>query len=193
MGSMGESLRDQLVKTGLVTREQVKYADAKARKAAEAQKRAKQTAKRKGKPGQGQGKTTAVDRTAQAHAQKVERDRALNRQREAARARKALESQIAELVQQHKQNDSKGEIPHYFTRGKKIKAVYVNEEQHRQLVLGRLATVVFHGRYYVVAREVADKIRARAPDAEIHLSEPEEKVNADDPYAGYQVPDDLTW
>ncbi len=51
------------------------------------------------------------------------------------------------------------------------------------------------GHYELVPAEIADKIAARRPAAVAFRATAEagNSTDGDDPYAEYQVPDDLTW
>jgi uncharacterized protein YaiL (DUF2058 family) len=63
-----------------------------------------------------------------------------------------------------------------------------------KLTQGQLAIVKLGREYEVVPADVAEKIRVRNEASVIVLNEPNVNVvNQEDPYADYQVPDDLTW
>src|SRR5690606_6197973 len=81
---MSSSLRDQLLKVGLVTEEQVKKAEQAARR----------PQPRKPKP-----TPSAADR---ARAEKAERDRELNRRKAEKAEAKARAAQIRQIVEQHR-------------------------------------------------------------------------------------------
>jgi len=57
---------------------------------------------------------------------------------------------------------------------------------------GQLVIVNFNGVFELVPPDIAEKIRERNPSLVIDLPE-EQQPDADDPYAQYQVPDDLMW
>ena len=60
------------------------------------------------------------------------------------------------------------------------------------LSAGKLVIVNDNGVFELVPPAIAEKIRARNPSLVIDLPSDEEP-SADDPYADYQVPDDLIW
>lgn len=63
-----------------------------------------------------------------------------------------------------------------------------------QIAEGRQAIVKLGASYEVVPAETARKIQQRDAASVIVFNEPNETTDAvDDPYAAYQVPDDLIW
>jgi hypothetical protein len=64
-----------------------------------------------------------------------------------------------------------------------------------QLSRGRLAVVFVDERYEVVPEPVARKIMERDEAAVVVLHERAQQADQDegDPYAGYEIPDDLMW
>jgi len=175
---MAGSLKEQLLKAGLVSQQQVKKAAHE---------------KRKSKDG-GTQQQTAAEAARRAAAAKAERDRELNRQRQEEAERKANAAAIRQLIEANRLDKTDGEIPYNFTDGNKIRRIYVTPDLHAQLVKGTLCIAKLGGRHELVRPDVAEKIRARDPSRVIMpvASEPEAPA-ADDPYAAYQVPDDLIW
>lgn len=178
---MSNSLQNQLLKMGLVD-----------------EKKVKQVKKEKHKQAKLQGKKAqAVDEAArlaqQAAAQKAERDRELNRQRKEEAERRALASQVRQLIEVNRLPKGDGEIAYNFSDGSMVKRLYVTEQVQRQLGLGRLAIVRLDEDYELVPTAVAEKIRQRDEGCVILCNEPEQHSDEDDPYADYQIPDDLMW
>jgi uncharacterized protein YaiL (DUF2058 family) len=63
-----------------------------------------------------------------------------------------------------------------------------------QIADGRLAIVKAGQRYEAVSAEIAEKIKERSPAAVMVLNAPkQEAAESIDPYAAYQIPDDLMW
>lgn len=179
------SLQDQLLKAGLVD-----------------QKTAKQVSKEKRKKNKqahrtGQPDDESKQAVQEARAAKVERDRELNRQRQQEAEQKALQAQIKQLIENHRQpkGEGKGELEYKFTDGKRIKRILVSPLVHRQIVQGQLAVVRLGATYELVPRVVADKIIQRDAStvvvANTHNATPEQAD--DDPYKDYIIPDDLMW
>ena len=174
-------LRDQLLKSGLVNEKQVKKAQ-----------------KEKHKEQRQPGKSAVSDeklRLQQAQAEKAERDRLLNQQRKEEAERKALIAQVRQLIETQRIARFEGEVPFNFTDSGTVKKLYLDQKIRDQLVKGLLAIVKFNDRYDMVPRETAEKIGQRMAEAVILLNEAvkSEAPAADDPYAAYQVPDDLIW
>ena len=73
--------------------------------------------------------------------------------------------------------------------------MYVSETMRDQIIRGKLAVVRLGASYEVVSSEVAKKISLRdAASVIVHNELTGLSVdNNDDPYAGYQIPDDLMW
>jgi uncharacterized protein YaiL (DUF2058 family) len=173
-------LRDQLLKSGLVTEKQVKKVQKEQVKATKA------NAHRPAPP---------TVETAPRHQEKVERDRLLNQQRQAELARRELEAQIRDLITTRRITPEEGDTPFNFTDDGKIKKLYLTATLRDQLVRGVIGIVRFEGAHAFVPRETIEKVRQRDEGAVILLNalkdEPSEIV--DDPYSQYQVPDDLIW
>ena len=130
---------------------------------------------------------------AKAQAAKVERDRELNRQKEAAQAQKALRAQVRDLLKRSQLNATEAEIAYHFVEDQRVRRIYVTDEQHKLLSQGRLAVAVWNDRSYVVTIEVSERLRSMYPGVFIHRSGGTEEVDPDDPYKDYQIPDDLIW
>ncbi len=176
------SLQDQLLNAGLVDKKKAKQVNQEKRKAAK---------QNKGKATIDGGKQAAQ----RALAEKAERDREINRQRQLEVEKKAIQAQIIQLINVNRIDRKQGEIAYQFTDGKKIKKVFVTEALQNQLIKGIVAIVKLGEGYELVPRAVADKIRQRDETAVLVLNEANSQnaVDQDDPYADYQIPDDLMW
>ncbi|MCP4701403.1 MAG: DUF2058 domain-containing protein [Gammaproteobacteria bacterium] len=190
---MGNSLRDQLLKAGLVSGQKARQTenDVKRKTHQSAKNKKKKQKSGAAKPA---GADSQVSRAEKAYAEKLARDRALNLERDAERAKKAQRAEVRELITRNQVNDPDGEFAYNFVGGKHIKHVYVNEEQKGLLSRGHLAVARWEGKHYLIPRDTAEKIQARIPKAVVHLNEnKKQEADKDDPYADYQVPDDLMW
>lgn len=175
---MAGSLKDQLLKAGLVSQQQVKKAAHE---------------KRKSKDGN-QQQQAAAEAARRAAEEKAQRDRELNRQRQEEAARKAAAAEIRQLIEANRLDKTEGDIPYNFTDGNKVRRIYVTAELHAQLVKGTLCIAKLGQRHELVRPEVAEKIQARDPSRVIMpVPDATTAPPADDPYAAYQVPDDLIW
>jgi len=60
-------------------------------------------------------------------------------------------------------------------------------------VAGRLVIVCLGGTTELVPRVIADKIAERDASLVVRVNKTSAAIDADDPYAAFQVPDDLMW
>ena len=178
------SLQEQLLKAGMVDKKKAKQLNQEKRKQV---KQAKAT----GQVIVDESKETAK----RALAEKVERDRELNRQRQAEADKKAIKAQIIQLITLNKIDRRRGEIAYQFTDGKKIKKLYVDALLQTQLIKGVIALVKLRDGYELVPAAIADKIAQRDDSAVLvhNTKVSNDAVEEDDPYAAYQIPDDLMW
>jgi hypothetical protein len=183
---MAGSLQDQLLKMGVVDKKKAKKVQQqkrqdvnKVRKAVKSGKQVKEESLKK-----------ELD---QAEREKQQRDLALNKQRDEAFAKKALMAEVRQIIQQHNVEVSKdAEIAYNFTHESKIKKLYVEQEQQKQLTLGRLAIAFDGQKYSLIPDKIAEKIENRLPEMVIRVVV-ESESDESDPYADYQIPDDLMW
>ena len=186
------SLQEQLLKAGLVDENKLKQA------AKEKNKAGKKARNSKGKAARQQASKTSSE-AQQRQAKRVARDRELNQKRGLALEQKAIAAQVKQLVENNKVDRSKGEIPYSFVYRNKVKKMYIGETEKNLLAAGKLAIatlVINHEgrRFELVPIDVAAKIAERDPEAVIELSDQDDTAgDADDPYADYKIPDDLTW
>lgn len=176
---MANSFGDQLLKAGLVNKDQLN----KAKKSKHKQKK--------------QNKTEVVSEAAvsarQAAAEKAARDRELNQQQKAAAERKAIQAQIRQLVELNRLPRDEGETGYNFQDGTAVKKIFVTEAVHDRLARGLLAIVRSDDGYEVIPSVVAEKIRQRDEACVVTSAVSREEAGDDDPYADYKVPDDLMW
>lgn len=177
---MGNSLQDQLLKANLGSKKQ-------------AQQIKKQKHKARKKPAA--EKLTTQAQQQQAQAEKVARDRALNREREAAALRKSVAAQVHQLIEANRLSREGGETPYHFVDGSSVRKIYVTEAMRGQLVCGQLCITRLESSYEVVPKGVAEKITQRDATAVIQSGHKSDTTTdaEDDAYAGYEVPDDLMW
>jgi len=176
------SLQDQLLKSGLIDNKKAgKIKKSKYRQAQQKQKNKIETAD--------EAKLAAQ----QAQAEKVERDRQLNQQRKREAEHKAIAAQVLQLIEMNRQPLDDGDIAYSFSDGALIKRIHVTGQQLKQLSNGRLCIIKLDERYELIPTLVAEKIRLRDECAQILSNQPTEVPDEDDPYADFQVPDDLMW
>lgn len=180
---MGNPFQDQLLKAGLVTKKQVQKA---------------QQEKSRNKKQQRSKKENVVDenklKAQQAAAEKAKRDRELNIKKEQQARQKAISIEINQLITNNcLARDDNCEIVYNFEHNNKVKRIYVNAEMKQKIIDGKLGIARIEGRYELVPKEIAEKIKQRNEKRIVIFSESEQVTAEDDPYADYQIPDDLTW
>ena len=179
---MGNSLQEQLLKAGLIDEQKLKQARSS---------KHKDTKKTGGRPSaEAQAARQAAQR---AQAEKAARDRELNRQRQEEATLRAAENETRQLIHNHRVVRDGGDLAYNFTDGTALKRIYVNKDQHARLVSGVLAIVRQDAFYELIPAEIAARVRERDPALILVLNQAEKTPEGDDPYADYQVPDDLMW
>ncbi|WP_275096532.1 DUF2058 domain-containing protein [Sedimenticola hydrogenitrophicus] len=179
---MGISLQDQLLKAGLVDK----------KKASEVRKEKQKQAKQQRK-GHAQSTDEVKQAAREAQRAQAERDRQLNLQRKAEADRRAVQAQIRQLIEMNRVALDEGQLAYSFTDGSKVKKLYVSEQIQSRLSRGQLAIARFDDHYAVVPIGVAEKIAQRDGSTIVLRNDPAGDVDEDDPYADFQVPDDLMW
>jgi hypothetical protein len=180
---MSLSLREQLMKAGLVSEQQVQRAEAQQRQKQYAAPRAK-------KP---QGPTPQEIAAQKAAAAKAAKDAELNRKKQEKLERRARYAEIKQLVAAHQVPRVETEDFYNFQHGTEILRVAVTPELRAQLIAGNLAIVRCEGRFAFVPAAVGEQVGARVEKALLHLNKPAAPPADDDPYKDYVVPDDLVW
>ncbi|VVO04766.1 hypothetical protein PS689_02952 [Pseudomonas fluorescens] len=178
----GISLRDQLLKAGLVNQKQAKQVG-----------KEKQKEQRLVHKGQAQVDDSQKRAAQEALAEKVKRDQELNRQQQEKVEQKARTAQVKQLIEASRLPKLTTEDYYNFVDDKKVKRISVNALVRNKLSSGSLAIVHHGGGYEIIPREAALKIQERDPRRIVLLNTPTEAPDVDDPYAAYQVPDDLMW
>ncbi len=200
---MSESLRDQLLKSGLA--KTLKPEAKPAPKApppklhhqqhARPQSRpqhpgSQQPRSQHPRPQQQAPKKDDVD-LARAYAMraKIERDEREQSQREVeriAREKKERKAKLTSLLNGKALNHADADVARHFPHGNKIRRVYCTKEQLEKLNHGELAVLQLAGRYLLVDKEIALQAQAIQPESLVLLCDP--NVPADD-----DVPADLVW
>jgi len=178
---MTGSLQEQLLKAGLVNKQQVN--DARKKKSKQFKK-----GKQKNEP------SLAKAYAQRQHAERKERDQELNRRREEAKRRKELKEQLKKIIVPASKNKNNAEIARFFEFARKIRKIYVTEAQQNALNDGRLGIAYHAGRHHLVEAEVIERVKALNPDAvSFFAPDVNEDEDMDEHYAQFEVPDDLTW
>ncbi len=157
---MGISLKDQLLKAGLVNKKQVKKA-----------RHDKRTSQKKNK---GKNSPPKINKTHQEQLAKEKYNQELNRQLNKEKLKREKQAQIKQLIKINRLKLDDYEEAYHFVVGKKIKKLYVSEQIIKKLSVGQLAIVRSEKQYEIVPANVACQIINRDPDALVILHEPEE-------------------
>ncbi|MFC5473077.1 DUF2058 domain-containing protein [Paraherbaspirillum soli] len=176
------SLQEQFLKAGLVDKTKAKLVN-------QDKNKQKKIERRTGTVTVDEARLAALE----TQRKNAERARELNAQRDAAAAQKAIAAQIAQMVQQNRQSKGSGDIAYNFTYDKKIERLYVSAAVQEHLVAGRLVIVCQGDARELVPRIIADKIAERDPSLVVRVNKTSTEIDADDPYAAFQNPDDLMW
>ena len=180
---MANSLQEQLLKAGAASKQQGQKASTERRK----------QNKQKKKKGSAPQLSESNMRNQQLQAEKAARDRELNRQRQEAADKKAIAAQIQQLIELNRLPREDSETAYNFIDGTLVRKIFVSPEMLAQLSRGVLAIARLGESYEVVPLVIADKIKERDPSVIITTEQADNTEDADDPYADYQVPDDLLW
>jgi len=196
---MGDSLRDQLLKSGIV-------------KSVRDEPRPQQTHGKAARPGTGKsggqgGKPSGhpaarpADRVRdqaeidlarayaiRARAEAAERKRAEQEAAEQARIKRERKAQVQKLLEGQVLNKADADQARHFEYGGKIRRVYVDAAQLAAVNSGELGVIQQAGRYVLVTRELAEQVQAIDPAAVAILVPPGEAGESDD-----GVPADLIW
>ncbi len=176
---MSSSLRDQLVKAGLASKQSADSLNARSRK------------KHK-QPVQKSTADLAAKKRADA---KREKDRALNAALQEKQQKTAVKGQIKALIEQHAVTDYLGELGYSYVSDSKVRKLFVQQSIHEKLSSDQLAITRLNGKTYLVPVAIADKILALNPDWAVTRPGSNRGQSSDDDssYSDYQVPDDLSW
>lgn len=177
------SLQDQLLKSGLISSAKAKTI---------------KTDKHKQTRQQQKNNIVAVDETKilaeQAQAEKIARDKELNQLRKQQDEQKQLAAQVKQLIELNCHPKDENGVAYNFNDLNKIKTIYVSTGMRDQLIQGRLAIAKLAQQYEVISAETAKKILARDVHSVIVFNEQkDDAADSADPYAAYEVPDDLIW
>ena len=108
---------------------------------------------------------------------------------------KALRVEIKKLLRANKLNDKEGEIPYNYVVNSQVKRFYLNAKQQKSLTAGELGIVNWNNRSYLIPVTITDELKKLHDKIEIYRVDKDEATEdkSDDDYAGFEIPDDLTW
>lgn len=153
---MNNNLRNQLLKSGAVTKK-------KARKV-------QQELRQQKKQGVANNEASLLAEEA-IKAQKAH-TQTLNKEKEKERATKALYNQITQLLLQHQIKPISGDISYNFMIDKFIKYTYIHPEQQTLLAEGKIAIIYWQDNIYFIPPTIIDKISVLTTDIGIVWHKP---------------------
>jgi uncharacterized protein YaiL (DUF2058 family) len=181
------SLQDQLLKAGLTTKQKSQQANS--------DKRKKNKQKRSGVQHEASLQEQVKKDLEKAKIEKQIKDNALNDEKKKQLAIKEQSLRIKQILIHHQLKGVNGESEYNYTFGSKIKKLLVDAITHKALVNGRLALCGVDEVTYLVTSETAAKVAEL--DSTVILVQNDklasDTVDEDDPYAEFQIPDDLMW
>ena len=180
---MGNPFQDQLLKAGLVSKQQVQTLKK------DQHKKKKQQSKKQ------ESSATATELEAQqVVAEKAKRDLELNKRKEEHARQKAISAEIDQLITSNRiERDENCEIAYNFEHHSKVKRIYINEQMRNQIIQGKLGIARIEGCYELVPLGIAEKIQQRNEKRVVIFNDEKPTIDEDDPYAEFQIPDDLIW
>ena len=182
------SLQDQLLGAGLINKQKAKKIKSAKKKAANISRKTNVELENK-----------AADLAKKVEEEKRLRSQVLNAKNKQEAEQKAITAQIRQIIALNsiKKSNGKDEQGYNFTDDSKIKTLYLSSKNHDLVSRGILAIAKLEQSYHLIHKDAANKINERDDTSIILLNEAtssgSNKVEADDPYADYQIPDDLMW
>lgn len=177
------SLRDELLKAGLVPSDKAKNLESETRK------REHETKKNKALSAEEAARQAEARRQAEVEAtRKREQDRQLNLKREAEKHRREQAARARQLIDGHRLNDPASELPYNFQDGRFIRSVRVTPAQRKALAMGRIGIVRGDRSQYdfpLVPRETAVKLGEFAPERVLLLYDESSGDEAEDDWGDW--------
>ena len=187
--SMSDSLRDQLLKSGLVQKLKPEPAprpgpsvDRRQSRQPPPPKKPMPAAVRPGPHEHDLARAYAL----RAKQEKDERDRTQREAERAAREKKERKQKLNALLDGKALNAADAEVPRHFPHGNKIRRIYCTPAQLVRLNQGELAVVQVAGRYLLVERDVGLQAQTIQAESLVLLCDPNAPPEDD-------VPADLVW
>ena len=205
---MARSLRDELLKAGLVTSEQAARAERGSRppskSAGSGASRERRIPEGHGRPARIEGsrpfpkpagiepaESRAAERTAKHRSRDASKQRFQGQapSSEAAPATppaadpeaqvRQLNLEIRHILDTEAEKvEAESDVPFHFPRGDRVKRLYVSGDQRRRLANGELAVVGFRGRHHLVPRAAGERVRALRPEVFVFIASDEDGAGA---------------
>ncbi len=180
---MAISLQDQLLNAGLINKNKANQSKKEKYKQSKQQRNSKST------------QTNEAAALAQkALLEKQAKDRELNQKKQLEIEQKAVIAQIKQLIELNKQAQDNEGVAYHFSDNNTVKKIYVSAATQKNISNGKLAIAKYDNHYELIPSQVAEKIQQRDPSYILVLNDKDMSAsNNDDPYADFQIPDDLMW
>ncbi len=191
---MAGSLQDQLLGKGLIKKQDANNI---------------QTAKKKAIKQSRKNNTQLVNEAAElakeAQNKQRQQSHALNKEQKEEANKKSVLAQISQIIELNIIHNAPKKMPedellaYNFSDQNKIKTLYVSPQNQDLINRGKIAIVKLqksaNESYHLIPAEAANKIKERDDQSILLLNTNinEEGNAADDPYADFEVPDDLMW
>jgi uncharacterized protein YaiL (DUF2058 family) len=179
---MSDSLRDQLLKSGLVQKLKVDTKPSRPQQV----KQPSRPLVAKPRPASAEEVDLARAYGLRARQEKEERERSQREAERSAREKKERKQRLAALLDGKALNTGDADVARHFPHGNKIRRVYCTPEQLTRLNRGELAIVQMAGRYLLVDHGIALQAQAIQAEALVLLCDPNTATEDD-------VPADLVW
>jgi len=181
------SLQEQLLKTGLTTKQKTRQANV--------DKRKKNKQKRSGVQHGASLQEQIQQDLAKAKTDKKTKDNVLNKLKQQELADKEQILRIKQILTHHQIKNVAGDNDYNYTFNTIIKKLPLDAVTHKALVNGRLALCGLDEVSYLVTRETAEKLSELDKSVVLVQNDQalDEQIDEDDPYADYQIPDDMMW
>ena len=156
------SLRDELLKAGLVSADKIKQLESDARNQQHQRKKNKTLAAE-----ETVRQAEARRRAEAGAARKREQDRQLSQKREAEKQRREEAARARQLIDGHRLNEPEAEHRYNFQDGRFVRSIRVTVAQRKALALGRLAIVQGDRNEFdfaLIPRETALKLAEFVPE-----------------------------
>jgi len=155
------SLRDQLLKAGLVTKEQVKKSETKPNRRKNINNKTKP--KHKKQPQKGKPKRELSDLEKFYHqrssAEKKERQEEKKAKEETLQLKKERNVKISRIINENMLPVDDATERYNFVIGTAVKYIYVSSKQQEELANGKLALTFLKGKCRVISTDTAQKIK----------------------------------
>ncbi len=192
---MAGSLQDQFLAAGLIKKQKANNI-----------KTAKKKAVKKSRANNTELVDEAAELAKKAQQEQRLKSQELNKEKKAEAEHKAIQAQIHQIVELNsikrfpKEMSEDKLLAYNFTSDKKIKNIQVSPQNHDLISRGKIAIAKLivgdSEKFYLIPSEAASKISERDSSVIVLLndiSKQDETDGEDDPYADFQVPDDLMW